>query len=167
MIPLTVLTLIATEPPSPSVLVLQPNEPQLQEGVSRIVPIFVGVVEAMNLGVALEKARFPRPSTHDLLLDMLTNLDARIDHVFIHSLKGSTFHAKLTLAQHGRLIELDARPSDAIALAVRQDAPFYIAEDVLEAASYPYLFKEPVDEAQVMDDFKKFIDTLDPEDFKE
>lgn len=167
MVPLKVLTLIATEAPSPSVLVLQPDEPQLQEGVSRVVPIFVGVVEAMNLGVALEKARFPRPSTHDLLLDMLTNLDARIDHVLIHAMKGSTFLAKLVLAQHDRLIELDARPSDAIALALRQDAPFFIEERVLEAASYPYLFKEPIDEAQVMDDFRKFIDALDPEDFRE
>ena len=167
MVPLKVLTLIATEAPSPSVLVLQPEEPQLQEGVSRVVPIFVGIVEAMNLGVALEKARFPRPSTHDLMMDILTNLDARIDHVLIHSMKGSTFLAKLVLAQHDRLIELDARPSDAIALALRQDMPVYIDEEVLEKASYPYLFKEPLDEEQVMDDFKKFLDTISPEDFSE
>ena len=165
MVPLKVLTLIATEAPSPSVLVLQPEEPQLQEGVSRVVPIFVGVVEAMNLGIALEKARFPRPSTHDLMMDVLTNLDARVDHVLIHAMKGSTFLAKLVLSQHGRLIELDARPSDAIALALRQDMPVDIDDDVLEAASYPYLFKEPLDEEQVVDDFKKFIDTLSPEDF--
>ena len=165
MVPLTVLTLIATEAPSPSVLVMQPEEPQLQEGVSRVVPIFVGVVEAMNLGVALEHVRFPRPSTHDLLLDILTNLDARVDHVLIHAMKGSTFLAKLVLSQHDRLIELDARPSDAIALALRQGMPVYIEEDVLEAASYPYLFKEPLDEEQVVDDFKKFLENINPEDF--
>lgn len=78
--------------------------------------------------------------THDLFLDALTNLDARIDHVLINEVNGPTFYAKLVLRQHSRLIELDARPSDALALAIRQEAPIYMNEDVLERASFPYVF---------------------------
>ena len=167
MVPVKVLTLIATEAPSPSILVLQPIEETITEGVSRVVPIYVGVVEALNLGIALENTRLARPTTHDLMLDMLTNLDARIDHVYIHENRGTTFFSKLVIAQHDRLIELDARPSDAIALAIRQEMPVYINERVLEATSFPYLYKEPLSEDQIVDDFKKFLDTINPEDFAE
>ena len=70
--------------------------------------------EATQMGIALEKARFSRPMTHDLFLDALTNLDAQIDHVVINDVQGATFFARLTLRQHDRLIDLDARPSDAL-----------------------------------------------------
>ena len=113
MIPVTVQTLIVSAAPSPSIIVLQPVEEIVQERKSRIIPIWVGVNEATQMGIALEKARFSRPMTHDLFLDALTNLDAQIDHVVINDVQGATFFARLTLRQHDRLIDLDARPSDA------------------------------------------------------
>lgn len=166
MIPVTVQTLIVSAAPAPSVIVLQPEEEPVQEGKFRIIPIWIGVNEATQMGVALEKARFSRPMTHDLFLDALTNLDSRIDHVVISDVKGTTFFAVLTLSQHGRLIELDARPSDALSLAIRQQAPIYIEEDVLERASFPYILKKPLDDEEELTDFRSFLEGLAPEDFE-
>ena len=165
MIELKVLTLIMTGMGSPSFLVLQPIEELVSEGKSRVVPICVGPSEALSLGTVLEEARFTRPMTHDLMLDALTNLDARVDHVLINDVKDGTFFARLCLAQHGRLIDLDARPSDAIALALRQGCPVYIDEGVLEQASFPYLFNRPYDEEAIVEDFKSFLDGISPDDF--
>jgi len=165
MVELKVLTLIVTGPSAPSFLVMQPKEELVSEGKSRVIPICVGMPEAMSLGSVLEGARFERPMTHDLMLDALTNLDARIDHVLICDVKDGTFYARLCLSQHGRLIDLDARPSDAIALALRQDAPIYINDRVLEQASFPYLFRQPFDEERIVDDFKDFLKNISPDDF--
>lgn len=82
--------------------------------------------------------------------------------------KGSLFFAKLTLSQHGRLIELDARPSDALSLALREDAPLYINEDVLERASYPYIVRKPIEDESAeeeLEEFRSFLEDLDPKDF--
>lgn len=166
MIPVTVKTLIVSETSAPSILVLQPVEQPVQEGKFRIVPIWIGLTEATQLGVALENARFSRPMTHDLFLDVLTNLDACVDHVVINGMKGTTFFARLTLKQHDRLIDLDARPSDAIALAVRQKSPLYIEEDVLEQASFPYVFKKIPDAEHELEEFHTFLEGLAPEDFQ-
>lgn len=166
MIPVHIQTLIVSAIPAPSILVLQPIEDARPSENSRIVPIWIGINEATQLGIALEKAKFTRPMTHDLFLDALTNLDARIDHVLINDMKGSTFYAKLVLRHHGSLIELDARPSDAIALAIRQTVPLYIDENVLEKASYPYVFKKHDDEESAVQAFRKFVEKLAPEDFE-
>ena len=112
MIPLKVLTLIVLNSMQPAALVMEPIE-EHQRTKSRIVPVWVGPAEAMQLGMAVEHMRTPRPLTHDLMLDALTNLDARIDHAVINDVKGTTFFAKLYLKQGDRMIELDARPSDA------------------------------------------------------
>lgn len=164
MIPMHVLTLIVTEPTQPSILVLTPDE-ESPEGISRVVPIWIGSTEAAQLSFALRHVRLPRPLTHDLFLDAITSLDASIDHVVITETKGATFFAELVLRQAGRLIPLDARPSDAIALALRQDAPFYIDEGVLERSSFPYIFKEKKDDEASLAEFKEFLETLSPEDF--
>lgn len=165
MVELKVLTLIVTGMGSPSFLVLQPLEEPVSEGKSRVVPICVGPNEALALGTVLENAKFTRPMTHDLMLDALTNLDARVDHVLINDMKDGTFFARLCLSQHGRLIDLDARPSDAIALALRQGCSVFIDEDVLERASFPYLFNRPYDEEAIVEDFKTFLDGVSPDDF--
>ena len=160
-----ILTLIATPAPAPSILVLQPDEELVSEGKSRVVPIYIGAPEALALTSALEEKRFARPTTHDLLLDAITSLDASIDHVLINDARSDVFFARLTLSQHGRLVDLDARPSDAITLAVRFGAPLFIEEDVLERASYPYLFKKPIDEEAALGDFHDFLENISPEDF--
>ena len=148
MVPVNVQTLIVSTAPAPSIIVLQPVEDVTQEGKFRIVPIWVGMNEATQMGIALEYARFSRPMTHDLFLDALTNLDARIDHV---------------------VINLDARPSDALALAVRQKAPLYIEESVLERASFPYVLKrkggDRIDERELTE-FRTFLEKIAPDDFE-
>lgn len=166
MVELKVLTLIVTGMQSPSFLVLQPIEKLVCKGKSRVIPISVGPYEALALGMALENSTFSRPMTHDLMLDALTNLDSRVEHVLINDMKDGTFYARLCLAQYGRLIDLDARPSDAIALALRQSAPVYVEESVLDRASYPYLFSRPFDEEAIVNDFKSFLDDVSPEDFQ-
>ena len=109
--------------------------------------------------------RTPRPLTHDLMLDALTNLDARIDHAVINDVKGTTFFAKLYLKQGDRTIELDARPSDAIALAIREDAPIYIDEKTLDKGSYPYIIREDASESEI-EEFHSFLENISPEDFQ-
>ena len=167
MIPVNIQTLIVMTAPAPSILVLQPVEEPIQPGKLRIVPIWIGANEAAQLGIALENARFARPMTHDLFLDALTNLDTRVDHVVINGVKGAMFLAKLTLRQHDRLVELDARPSDAIALAIRQQAPIYIVEEVLERASFPYVYKKNPNEDEELTEFRTFLAEIAPEDFEE
>ncbi len=166
MVPLKVLTLVVAGPTQPSVLVLQPVEDS-PAGKARIVPIWVGPTEAAQIGIALEHVKFGRPMTHDLFLDALTNLDARVDSVTIYHTKGQMFFSHLVLNQGGRLITLDARPSDAIALALRQDAPLYIEEEVLSAASFPFLFRGERQTEEELAEFKTFLDHLSPEDFGE
>lgn len=166
MIPVHVQTLIVSSPTSPSIIVLRPVEEEPQNGIYRIVPIWIGINEATQMGVALEKARFARPMTHDLFLDALTNLDAQVDHVIINDVKGTTFFARLVLRQHDRLIDLDARPSDALALAVRQQAPLYIEEEVLERASFPYVVKKEANAEEELAEFRSFLEELAPEDFE-
>ena len=165
MIPVKIQTLIVSNAPSPSVIVLRPVEEATRSGNFRIVPIWIGINEATQMGIAMEKARFSRPMTHDLFLDALTNLDAHIDHVFINDVQGSTFRSKLVLRQYDRLIELDARPSDALALALRQQAPLFIDEGVLERASFPYVFRTNPETEEELDEFRAFVENLQPEDF--
>lgn len=170
MVPIAVQKIIIGSAPGPSILVLQPIEesPVPGLGISRIVPIMVGAAEAAQLHLAVTHTKVARPTTHDLLLDALTNLDASVNHVLIDKVKGSLFFAKLTLSQHGRLIELDARPSDALSLALREDAPLYINEDVLERASYPYIVRNPIEDESAeleLEEFRSFLEDLDPKDF--
>lgn len=165
MIPLRVLTLIVTRPNQPSVLVLEAVE-ESPEGKTRVIPIWIGPNEAAQISLAIENVHPARPLTHDLFLDAITNLDARVDHVVIHEVRKQTFYAHLFLTQGGRLIELDARPSDALALAIRQGAPFYADEEVLEKASFPHLFKPHLNPEEEMAEFKTFLEDLTPEDFE-
>ncbi len=170
MIPIQILSLIVTSSPGPSVVVLQPVEDCVAEGKSRIVPIWIGNADAVQLSFALNKTKLSRPATHDLFLDAITNLDACVDHVVINDAKGAMFFAQLTLRQHGRLISLDARPSDALSLAIRQHAPLYIDESVLERSSFPYIKKVTTDKASVekeLEEFHSFITNLAPSDFKD
>ena len=164
MIPLRVLTLIVLNSMQPAALVMEPIE-EHPRTKSRIVPVWVGPAEAMQLGMAVEHMKTPRPLTHDLMLDALTNLDARIDHAVVNDVKGTTFFAKLYLKQGDRVIELDARPSDAIALAIREDAPIFIDEKTLDKGSYPYIIREDASESEI-EEFHSFLENISPEDFQ-
>ena len=97
-------------------------------------PIWVGIFEANAIALQLENVSTPRPMTHDLLRNMIAELDARVARVVINDLRDSTFFAQIRVIIGERTLELDARPSDAIALALRADAPIYVAQSVLEQA---------------------------------
>ena len=168
MVPVTVNTLIISSAPGPSILVLQPIEDSVSKEKLRIVPIWMGSSEATQISIALNHTKFNRPMTHDLLLDALTNLDAQVDHVVINDAKGAMFFARLSLRQHGRLIDLDARPSDAISLALRQHAPLFIEDEVLDKASFPYIKRDSAVSSsmlQEISEFHDFLENINPEDF--
>src|ERR1700750_1303734 len=99
-----------------------------------VLPIWVGLFEANAIALEIEKATMPRPRAHDLLPTPITGLNARVTRVVVGSLREETFHATIWMDQAGEVIGLDARPSDAIALALRADCPIFVSRQVLEQA---------------------------------
>ncbi|MBQ9068417.1 MAG: bifunctional nuclease family protein [Eggerthellaceae bacterium] len=164
---MSIQTLVVAAAPSPSILVLCPTEDYESQTSCRVVPIWLGPSEATLLGMALEGTRPARPLTHDLMLDALTNLDASVDRVEVYDVQQQTFFARLILRAGDRIVTLDARPSDAVALAVRQDAPIFMAEEVLGAASFPFVFRRNSSDEKELDEFHEFIQSLSPDDFQE
>lgn len=167
MIRCYIQTLIISQAVSPSVLVLRPYSDAPVQDTCKVLPIWIGLTEATQMGLAIEKIRLPRPVTHDVFLDALTNLNTYVDHVLITDVKNDTFFVRLYLRHHGDLIDLDARPSDAINLAIRQNAPIYVEESVLAAQSFPYIIKKNhvIDENDI-EQFHTFIKPIKPEDFE-
>ena len=99
--------------------------------LSRILLIWIGESEAAAIQMHLEKMELPRPMTHDLLKIMIGTLDAKVTSVCVRAVEERTFYAHITLQVNGNDIDVDCRPSDAIALALRCEAPIYVAEDVI------------------------------------
>jgi bifunctional DNase/RNase len=135
------------------------------EGDHRTLPIFIGGPEATAIAFALEQVETPRPMTHDLMKDVLDGLGVRLDRVVVTELRESTFYAELHLARNGQTHVVSSRPSDAIALAVRTGTTIYADESVLDEAGYAP--EEEVEEEQdeVVEQFREFIDRVNPEDF--
>jgi bifunctional DNase/RNase len=102
--------------------------------------------------------------THDLMDDMLTELDIACSRVAVTELKENTFYASITLQMNGREVEIDSRPSDALALAVRTKAPIFAAEDVIADSAIEFEH-EVEDQDEVVEKFKDFLDNVTPEDF--
>ena len=146
----------------------------------RYLPIWIGPSEADAIALKLQDVSVPRPLTHDLLRSVIAALGATVDHIVVSELNNDTFYAKIALHHNGAAMEVDARPSDAIALAVRTQAPIYAADSVVEKAGVrmdmetgkpivpgqngeePRPLRE--EELKSMSAFKDFIDTLDLED---
>lgn len=126
-------------------------------------PIWVGIFEANAIALQLENITTPRPMTHDLLRNMISELDAHVTRIVINDLRDSTFFAqiRLSIGTDGadRMLEIDARPSDAIALALRTEAPIYVAQSVLDQAQTITPDAEEQDEKM-----KKWFENLSPED---
>jgi bifunctional DNase/RNase len=99
-----------------------------------VMPIWVGIFEANAIAIEIEKVTAPRPMTHDLTRNLIEHLNARLERVVVTELKDDTFRALLWLRQGDELVTVDARPSDAIALALRADCPIYVSEEVMQAA---------------------------------
>ncbi|MCS6790739.1 MAG: bifunctional nuclease family protein [Bacteroidia bacterium] len=108
-----------------------------KEGSRRRLPIVIGFPEAHAINIELEKLRHPRPLTHDLFINTLKELGVSVQEIFIHRLQDSTFFAYLILESDRGSVEIDCRPSDGIALALRANAPIFCEEDVLEKAGQP------------------------------
>jgi uncharacterized protein len=131
---------------------------------NRFLPIWIGHPEAAAILMKLQGASTPRPMTHDLVADMLEQLDAQVTRITVTELKENTFYASITLAQNGSEIEIDSRPSDAIALAVRAEAPIYANERVIEESAIEFEGEE-VNEEEIVDEFRKFLDDVSPDEF--
>jgi len=98
----------------------------------QVLPIWVGIFEANAIALELEKTATPRPMTHDLLRNVARGLNARVEKVVVSEMRQDTFYAVIWMDQAGEMVTIDARPSDAIALALRSDCPIYVARDVLD-----------------------------------
>ena len=133
---------------------------------NRFLPIWIGHPEAAAILMKLQGASTPRPMTHDLLSDLLEQLDAKCERVSVTELRENTFYASITLSVNGREVDIDSRPSDALALAVRSGAPIFAAEDVIAESAIEFEHEDESEE-QVVDKFKEFLDNVTPEDFME
>ncbi|MBV9102043.1 MAG: bifunctional nuclease family protein [Candidatus Eremiobacteraeota bacterium] len=129
----------------------------------RYLPILIGPFEATAIALALEGTPVPRPLSHDLMRAMLESLQARLEHIVIHDIKDSTFFAKLIVRTNGSTQEIDARPSDGIALALRMQAPIYVSDRIVLEETVADKKSEQEETAR----FKRFIEELKPSDFKE
>lgn len=130
----------------------------------RALPIFISQDMAKAIISALENQTPPRPLTHDLLVNILEEWDMTLERVLIHSLQDNTFYAVLTVRQGEIRKEIDARPSDAIAIALRTNSPIWVMEEVIADASIPV--DRDADEAE-RQAFREFISNLRPEDFSQ
>ena len=133
---------------------------------NKFLPIWIGHPEAAAILMKLQGASTPRPMTHDLIHDLISELDATCTKVAVTELKENTFFASITLRVNGQEVEIDSRPSDALALAVRSGAPIFAAEDVIAESAIEFEHEDE-NEEQVVDKFKEFLDNVTPEDFME
>jgi len=134
---------------------------------NRFLPIWIGHPEAAAILMKLQSQAPPRPMTHDLLSDLLEQLEAQVVRITVTELRENTFYAQITVQQDGREIEVDSRPSDAIALAIRAEAPIFAADRVIEESAIEFE-GEDVDEEQLeaeVQKFKSFLEEVTPEDF--
>jgi bifunctional DNase/RNase len=127
----------------------------------RYLPIWIGAVEATAIAFALQGIQTPRPMTHDLMRDILTETDVTVERVLISELVDQTFFATIRMSQNGKAMEVSSRPSDAVALAVRINAPIYAAEEVLDQAGIELKDEEETE----VEKFREFLDQVSPEDF--
>lgn len=130
----------------------------------RYLPIWIGPYEADAIAMALQHIEPPRPMTHDLLKAITYELGATVSHILINELTDNTFHARIVMDVDGRHTEIDSRPSDAMALAVRCGVPIYVAEEVMEQASIvvsPELDHVSPEEEERLAAFRDFVNSLD------
>jgi bifunctional DNase/RNase len=150
------------------IVLLKPLFDDGDEG--RVLPIWIGTQEATSILIAISGEQAPRPLSHDLMRSLLELLGAEVQQVEVTRIEAGTFFAEITLSTPTGTRVIDARPSDAVALAVRTDASIFVADEVLAEAGIPAALadlhgEEEKDEAKV-DEFKRFLDDVDPEDFQ-
>jgi bifunctional DNase/RNase len=124
-----------------------------------VLPIWVGPFEANAIFLEIEKTTTPRPMTHDLARNLIQGLNASVQKVVVNELRNDTFYAVIWLQQDGETVTLDARPSDAIALALRCDCPIFVSEEVLRVAKYA-----PASNETTPDELRRWLEGLNDED---
>jgi bifunctional DNase/RNase len=137
------------------------------EDENRYLPIWIGQPEARSILMKLQNQEFVRPLTHDLALNLVNELGASMERITVTALRDQTFFATILLSLDGRMVEVDSRPSDAIALAIRSGAEIFASDEVIEEAGVE--FEEAMEEApedEVVDKFKDWMNRVSPEDFK-
>jgi bifunctional DNase/RNase len=125
-----------------------------------VLPIWVGMFEASAIQLEIEKVSTPRPMTHDLIKNVLAGLDARVHKVVVTELKEDTFYAVIWMEREGRIISVDSRPSDALALALRVDCPIFVEDEVLKTSKKATSATDPA----TSEDLRKWLDGLNDED---
>lgn len=130
------------------------------DGGERILPIWVGIFEANAIALQIENVETPRPMTHDLLRNVITDLNGAVEKIVVSDLKENTFYALIHVRIGGELVAVDARPSDAIALALRASVPIYVEDTVIENARSLDFTPEKADPERLA----KWLESLDPED---
>ena len=131
---------------------------------NKFLPIWIGHPEAAAILMKLQGATTPRPMTHDLVTEMLSQLDAQVVRITVTELRDSTFYAQITVQQDGSEIEIDSRPSDAIALAIRAEAPIFVADRVIEESAIEFEGEE-VNEEEIVSEFRQFLENVSPDEF--
>ncbi len=126
-----------------------------------VLPIWVGLYEANAIALEVEKSTTARPLTHDLLKNVVNGLNAQIQRVVVSELRGDTFYAVIWMEQNGEIVAIDARPSDALALALRSDCPIFVAEEVLQAAKVVPSASDNQPSAQ---ELRRWLENLGDED---
>ncbi len=126
----------------------------------KVLPIWVGIFEANAIALQIENVATPRPMTHDLLKNVISDLDASVEKIVVCDLKENTFYAMIHIVVNGQTVAVDARPSDAIALALRAKAPIFVEETVIENARTLDMTSDKADS----DRLQKWLESLDPEE---
>lgn len=129
---------------------------------SRYLPLWIGNSEATAISLALEGVNPPRPLTHDLLVDVIEHLDDQVLSTAITELIDGTYFAQIEFANHDAV---SARPSDAVAVAIRCGVPIYVSQDVLDEAGMDVVGEDEIDESEEVEKFRAFLDEINPEDF--
>ena len=134
---------------------------------NRFLPIWIGHPEAAAILMKLQNAATARPMTHDLVTDILGELGAKVVQVAVTELRENTFYAQVTIQQDGSEVEVDSRPSDAIALAVRAEAPIFVADEVIDESAIEFEGEEISDEAleKEVTKFRSFLENVTPDEF--
>jgi len=132
---------------------------------NRFLPIWIGHPEAAAILIKLQGTSLPRPMTHDLLTSVIGQFHAEVSRITVTELKESTFYARLTLMKDGEEVDIDSRPSDALALAVRTDAPIFASTELIDENAIEFE-REVDDTEEIIEGFRDFLEGVTPDDFR-
>ena len=136
-----------------------------EEDGERVLPIWIGPAEASAIAMEMAGVKFSRPLTHDLLKQVIVGLGANLDRVMITQVKENTYFAELHISRNDHVIQIDARPSDSIAVALRLEAPIFTLDELLDNSAVDTVDTGDGTTTLDADELKSYLENLDPEDF--